>query len=345
MKNQSRDRALDRTIGPALRRSRQEGGDGCPDAEALAAWSENGLLPPLREQVDAHLAGCARCQDHVAALARSATLAPSPAPRRQWLSWRWLVPAVAGATALAVWVAVQPESPVTAPEPPPSTLAAARDIELPAPKPATPAERFEADKKEHARAVHPPPPAAAPLAAEPIPSSPAQAGSLARSLPAESGVAAQTQDVGRENQARAEESKAPAARLTAKAKLAAADAVTSLEIVSSDPSVRWRIRGTNVEHSVDSGLTWAPQRTGTQELLTAGASPSPDVCWMVGRAGTVLRSIDGRTWQATPFPEKADLVEVQSTGPAHATVKTADARRFTTTDGGTTWSRVKPQEF
>jgi photosystem II stability/assembly factor-like uncharacterized protein len=59
----------------------------------------------------------------------------------------------------------------------------------------------------------------------------------------------------------------------------------------------------------------------------------------------VLLSVDGTTWQARSFPETADLVAVQAADARTATVTTSDGRRFSTTDGGATWSRPSPQEF
>jgi photosystem II stability/assembly factor-like uncharacterized protein len=66
------------------------------------------------------------------------------------------------------------------------------------------------------------------------------------------------------------------------------------------------------------------------------------VCWLVGRAGTVLLSTDGATWQLRTFPEGIDLVAVRATDAKTATVTASDGRLFSTTDGGATWST--PQE-
>jgi photosystem II stability/assembly factor-like uncharacterized protein len=73
--------------------------------------------------------------------------------------------------------------------------------------------------------------------------------------------------------------------------------------------------------------------------LTAGASPSPSICWLVGQRGVVLISIDGRRWQRLDFPETADLVSVRATDDKTAAVTAADGRVFTTTDRGRTWNR------
>jgi photosystem II stability/assembly factor-like uncharacterized protein len=74
--------------------------------------------------------------------------------------------------------------------------------------------------------------------------------------------------------------------------------------------------------------------------LTSGASTSRSICWLVGGAGTVLRSTDGRTWRRVAFPETIDLVSIRATDERSATVTTSDGRRFLTKDGGVTWVRV-----
>jgi photosystem II stability/assembly factor-like uncharacterized protein len=63
-------------------------------------------------------------------------------------------------------------------------------------------------------------------------------------------------------------------------------------------------------------------------VLTAGSSPSRDVCWIVGRAGIVLVTTDGATWQRRPIPEAADLTVVRAIDARTATVITADGRQF-----------------
>ena len=113
----------------------------------------------------------------------------------------------------------------------------------------------------------------------------------------------------------------------------------AVEVVSPNPSMRWRIGGGGmIEHSIDSGATWTPQSSGVSVQLLAGASPSPDVCWLVGRAGTVLRTIDGgREWQRVTLVAGLDLQAVTSTDASTAEVTTADGRRFRTVDAGITW--------
>jgi photosystem II stability/assembly factor-like uncharacterized protein len=111
-------------------------------------------------------------------------------------------------------------------------------------------------------------------------------------------------------------------------------------INSTDPNARWRIAaGGRVEHSTDGGSTWQAQSTGVAVTLTAGASPAPTVCWLVGPGGIVLLSTDGRSWQRIAFPEAIDLASVRATDDTSATVTASDGRTFSTTDRGLTWMR------
>jgi photosystem II stability/assembly factor-like uncharacterized protein len=59
---------------------------------------------------------------------------------------------------------------------------------------------------------------------------------------------------------------------------------------------------------------------------------------VVGRAGTVLLTTDGRRFRRIPFPASADLVSVRATDARSATVVGTDGRTFTTADGGATWA-------
>ncbi len=73
--------------------------------------------------------------------------------------------------------------------------------------------------------------------------------------------------------------------------------------------------------------------------LSAGAAPSSNVCWLVGRSGAIILTTDGRAWRRLKFSEPADLAAVTASDARRATVTTADGRVFGTTDGGRTWAR------
>ena len=103
------------------------------------------------------------------------------------------------------------------------------------------------------------------------------------------------------------------------------------------PAFLWRFEADGrILGSADEGRTWQLQHEAARQLA-AGSAPSREVCWAVGPAGLVLRTTNGRTWQAVPFPEPLDLVAVTATGALHATVHARDGRVFTTADGGQTW--------
>lgn len=111
-------------------------------------------------------------------------------------------------------------------------------------------------------------------------------------------------------------------------------------IVSPNSLNRWRlVPGGAVQHSTNGGSTWQIQQTGATTTLTAGASPSPLVCWLVGPRGLVLLSTDGATWKHVSLSDTIDLVSVRATDDKTATVTASDGRTLNTADGGATWRR------
>jgi hypothetical protein len=103
--------------------------------------------------------------------------------------------------------------------------------------------------------------------------------------------------------------------------------------------VRWRVTGSKVERSTDGGSSWTVQVTGNPGDLIAGSSPLPLVCWLIGRDGVVLMTVDGETWRQVRFPEITDLSSVQASSAREVMIVTAAGRTFRTADGGATWSR------
>ncbi|MGA8013327.1 MAG: hypothetical protein WB949_12940 [Candidatus Acidiferrales bacterium] len=108
---------------------------------------------------------------------------------------------------------------------------------------------------------------------------------------------------------------------------------------SPDPDVLWRISsGRFVERSSDAGSTWRVQWTNANAHVVAGAAPSVETCWLVGRNGIILLTTDGKKWRTIAPPADADFVDVAATDASSATVTTTDDRKFTTTDGGKRWT-------
>ena len=76
--------------------------------------------------------------------------------------------------------------------------------------------------------------------------------------------------------------------------------------------------------------------------LVAGSSPSPSVCWLVGRTGSIYVTTDGLRFVRVPFPDRTDFVSIQATDGRRATVVTIDGRTMRTDDQGATWIRIAP---
>jgi hypothetical protein len=305
---------------------------------------------------------------------------PIRASNRQSGSARWLgwfVPLAAAAAAIAIWVfiprqpAVFPDAPAPqatiaqaparapgrdeAPPPAPASRAMDEDIKLrrvdPAPgkreagqqlgrqenraneKDARDRAAFAEPKKADAKAAAVPAPA--PGVLPPPPPAPVQA------PPPPSGAMAQTIPDRGTGQGRGGAGGGARAQ---RAALAAAESSLSKEIVSTDDAIRWRLSAGIVEKTTDAGRTWTRIDTGVSAELTAGASPSPTTCWLVGRGGIVLLTTDGTTWRRLDFPETTDLSAVRATDARSAVVTTASGREYETSNGGATWLRRDLQE-
>ncbi len=290
---------------------------GCPDAEMLAAWSDGGLRAEERARVENHAAACGRCQAHLAALARTADVEAPATPRASVLRlWPWLVPTAGAAAAVTIWLIVQPPAPV------------------PAPRQQTPqvAARDEAGTR----------------AAIPAPAPEPDEAPRLQSAPARSTLARRTTE--KKLEARADERRdrvvspkpstgtgaANEAPTAPPASPVLQERITISAARADDASA---IGGLAVHRSPEGRVTWESQPAGISAQLTAGASPSPPVIWLVGRGGLVLLSIDGRSWRRLRFPEAIDLTGIDASSATTAAITTVDARVFTTSDGGETWQR------
>ena len=343
---------VDRLLAGTLKARADAAPEGaCLDAETLAAWADEALDARERASVEAHAAECARCQALLASMVKTA---PAPIAAASW--WRipalgWLVPLTVAATALVIWIAVPERAPVQ------HSQDAAELSE-----PAAPAPRATLSADARARLQAPPPPATIPETREaalekqkpesvlekkvlPVPSqsadAPAENANAARAA-SSAGAAADSVAPLRSAAPAAPSATEPAARREALAasRLSTFASAPESIIASSNPSTRFRLlRGGGVQRTADAGATWRTENTGATDTLTAGSSPSPSVCWLVGPSGAVFLSTDGRFWRRLAFPEAVDLRSVVATDGENATVTTADGRSFITTDSGRTWSR------
>ena len=349
-----RDTAFDRTLAQGLGRQPAPS-DRCPDPEIIAAFWDRSLPSAERRTCEDHVSRCGRCQAQLATLVRTSRLLEDdrsviePSALHWLVDWRWLAPlATAAAVLLAVWV-VDPGS-VTDQTAPAATDAQSERVsdsalpELPEAELA-PSLRGRSDLQvatlENAQVeanaldavdevlpVDQVPPAATPATqpelrdAAPPTSSPEPAEELA-----ERRLSVQSADT------RSVASPLRTERFE--------DTVETV-VISPDPATRWRLAANAVEHSGDGGVTWTLQLAGTGRMLTAGSAPSAAVCWIVGRAGTVFRTVDGGdTWEQVGAPTETDLVAVEALDGQSATVEGIDATSFRTQDGGQSWDQVE----
>ena len=122
MKDESaRDKAIENLVSDKLR-ARSTPGNGCPDAEIIAAYFERSLAPKERARWEAHFDTCAQCQHRIAALVRmdeageasmthpSANPLAQPAktinvPERGWAfgRWAWAAPVLLVVLVAGLW--------------------------------------------------------------------------------------------------------------------------------------------------------------------------------------------------------------------------------------------------
>lgn len=344
------------------------------DAETVAAWIDGGLDNASLAAAEAHASNCERCQALLATVMRTE---PQVAPgfsrgiANSWWRW-WMAPIAATAAAVTLWMVVPQEQlrqkAASAPATEAAAPAAARARDEAAPPMAqatqpsnqppgrrSPAEGSSAELKRKDQAA----PQVAQEKPQFAPEKPQTAegklGAAAAANVADTvGAKDRRENKAEERLARVEAeparaaaapaAPAPAAAAPAEAAAAREAQVTQLRkqtaplvLVSPDPRFRWRVTPDGIDHSVDGGRTWLPVRLPQGEVITAGTSPAPLVCWMVGRRGLVLVATDGTNFTRIPFPETVDLASVSSPELRIVVVTTADGRTFRTENAGRNW--------
>jgi hypothetical protein len=346
----SRERILEDALKHELRAVDSTAGQNCVDAEMLAAWQDDGLDAKAVAAIESHVSTCARCQALVAvslrpeALGTTAPTLGTEAPRHPgtFAFWKWLAPLGAAAAAVTLWMVV-PEQ---------------REIAVAPPQP--PAAKADTVVAEQPRAAEPPPPAppAVPQARD------SNRPAIRQNVPSEERAASMRQDAAapKELEARKEAvadmvtaaspappPPAPSPSAPARAAQSTADqpaiaglqrnqfALTPFEIISSDSSQRWRVTASGVERSLDLGGTWSLVRAAGGDTITAGVSPLPNVCWLIGNNGVVLLTTDGAVFTRSVIADAGNLRSISASDARSASVVTVAGRTFRTDDGGRSW--------
>lgn len=359
--------SFDRALRAAARRSRPAG--VCPDAAMLASFADNALMGDERRALEAHMADCAVCLEHLALLGAVSLDREPPQPSSSWLvRWGWLVPVATAVLVVAVWVRLPEQQQVLQPErvaPPSSTETAApvAQDKSSADAAATPiqAERDEADsriagKAKPSAAARAQAPEEAKLdelrtlerrdaARENAASAPARPfGGLAAVPPAPatppataapSPAAAAVVGAQKEEKQAADSLRQRAAEPQLRKSLADAEA----SFASASPSEVYRVAGTRIEQSKDGAQTWHEVLSDPRSTFTAAACAPGGPCWFGTADGHVLRRTESG-FTRTALPVRTRVVAIVPSGSQAATVTLDAGQRFRTTDGGATWQSV-----
>ncbi|MGA8144789.1 MAG: YCF48-related protein [Candidatus Acidiferrales bacterium] len=123
---------------------------------------------------------------------------------------------------------------------------------------------------------------------------------------------------------------------------AARERSTENVIRTPESNVLYRIAGGGfIEHSEDGGASWQSQLLNASSEFTAGSAPAPNTCWLVGRAGVIFRTEDGKNWKRISAPAASDLISVTAKDAFAAVVTTSDGQQWSTDDAGETWNPLK----
>jgi Putative zinc-finger len=345
-------------LGPIVREALRQSRTDCPNAELLAAYVDSKLDKSAGMEIQRHLASCARCRETVLLMSRAADAEASGGtrlqprasglqPRASGLQPRlpylkWLGGAAAAGLAVALWALVAPREDLT-PLNKAEDKSAQAQVETPPKSTAEPPPIPKAVEPRSARGA----PAAKEAEAEPRRKRDDRAALLREQAAAQRLRSSQPPAA-----SATAESPAPAAPTEEKSADARLDQVRrqrrensqAFRVGAAEGSlaaeapggVRWRIGPAgSIQRSGDGGATWldeAVKAPGARAL----AAPTPDVCWVVGDDGLVLRYQAG-VWQRVKPPAAAAIVAVTAVDALRATVTLADGRSLTTGDGGATW--------
>jgi hypothetical protein len=94
-----------------------------------------------------------------------------------------------------------------------------------------------------------------------------------------------------------------------------------------------------IDRSTDGGQSWINEYGGLTDRIRVTLCPTASACWLGADNGAVLvRAADGQWVRRVVPPPAAAVQRIIALDNQHATVELADGRRYTTTNGGITWT-------
>lgn len=369
----ARDRMLEKLLPRALRAAAAAPkfrGAECPDANILAAYAERALSEPEAARWEKHFSTCALCQEILSTIAASEVVpveglqvaaaaaaramsgvAAEPAAaaevrtpqlrtpeKRRIFDFRWMVPALAAAAVVAIWIGMRtPEwlhrnTPQVA-----QTGSQTRPASLEAPKP--PVETAQNNPPENAQAGSSKEKKIDEAAKAPSPASPRMPAKVPAGLSANAAGMTTREEPPKVAAALPAQPPAGQAVEPAQKRAPTGDKAKAVDQLSAPPREMQKkpalegqpAKSESVAVETTRGAGTARERKGTAEgpanvpvgAAVAGApfaastavlyvqitSPDPSVLWRVGSFGLIERSADGgQTWRAQASNVRTDLL-------------------------------------
>jgi hypothetical protein len=329
--------AFEATLKRELRSALPWNAEDCPVPEVLAAYYDRSLSRGERAPVDSHLTSCVRCQSMMASIARADEDGVVPASRGIFWLTRVLAPVAVVGIIVAIAIGIRTREQPTL-----------EQIAL-----ASPGSTINPELQKLAQVPRPPvTPEQAPPSAHALNDSPAtnRQQVAARGTAASPANGSARQQIASRKIAKAETvpsqaefsaNVAPAAGAALSGSAPGFISVTPriYKTASPDGSVVWHFGSQGVISRSENSAPTRIVRSGMHRELLAGSAPSNDVCWMVGKSGAILRTLDrGAHWQIVKPPLHTDFTSVSATDSNNATVTALYRHNFVTHDGGVTWS-------
>ncbi len=115
-----------------------------------------------------------------------------------------------------------------------------------------------------------------------------------------------------------------------------------LDYAFVDDSRGWAVgQGGAVLATVDGGVTWSGQHSGTTLDLSQAVFPNATAGWLTSEFGELLRTADGgATWRRVSYGRNDFVLALGASDADNAWVTTTLGAGFVTRDGGASWRQV-----